>query len=302
MSEGSDAPRFSVVICTRNPRQAYLDEVLAAADGQTYPASRRELVVVDSCSDPPMSQRNIDWPANVSFVRLQQPGVGRARIAGVSAARGDWIVFVDDDNVIDPDYLEKAEEIIQRRPDVALFCGRISGDFEGTPPAWLKPFYRQLAIIDFPEDSWANHWDPAKVGYWAAGMCVRRDVIEEFCDEIHGDPVAIGINRGEDIQLVMHALSKKHVAGLFRALHLRHLIPRDRMTTDYLCRIVGEAAYNMTVLRCRDTGVGIIDFLKPSLLAARSTVQHGWAPAGRIGRAGAYAQIRGATACFRRRS
>jgi glycosyltransferase involved in cell wall biosynthesis len=298
-SEAGVVPRFSVVLCTRNPRRDYLDRVLAAIDGLTGTMSR-ELVVVDSDSSPALQERGISWPQATRIVRLGEPGIARARAAGVRAAKGNWIVFVDDDNVVDPDYLERAEEVIGRHPQLVLFCGRITGEFEQPPPPWLEKFKRQLAIIDFQSDSWASEWIPGKVPCWTAGMCVRRDIVTEYCDELSADPFVLAFaTRVEDVFLVMTTVAKGHCAGLFRGLHLRHLIPPERMTVRYLCKIVHETAYNMTVLRCRKGGAGIRDLLRPIRSAAVATFRHGCSPEGQISRAAAWADVRGALACMR---
>lgn len=82
-----------------------------------------------------------------------------------------------------------------------------------------------------------------------------------YCDEIHNDSFPTTIRtRVEDCHLVMRTLAKGHLAGLFRSLHLRHLIPEERMTPEYLCGIVYETAYNVTALRCRADGRGIMTF------------------------------------------
>jgi cellulose synthase/poly-beta-1,6-N-acetylglucosamine synthase-like glycosyltransferase len=297
--EPSSGLRFSCVVCTRNPRADYFQRVLAAIDEQSHAVEDREIVIVDSDSSPPLSERSFRWPRHTRFVRVSQPGIARARMAGAKAARGQWIVFVDDDNVLDHDYLQRAADVIDNRPDVALFCGRISGEFEAPPPSWLPRFFRQLAVIDFSRDSWASRWDPEKIPCWTAGMCVRRDVLRAHFDEVESDPFAVAIQtRVEDVYLVMRTVQKGLTAGLFRSLHLRHLIPPERMTPEYLCRITDETAYNMTVLRCRAAGPRGRDLIRPVKEWLLATWRHGWTPAGRIGRAAAFASFRGAWSCL----
>lgn len=298
MSGTSRCPPFSVVICTRNPKQRYLERVLAAINGQTVAVADREIVVVDSCSQPPLSDRDVSWPAGTRIVRLDQAGIGRARMTGVRAARGEWIVFVDDDNVLDNDYLEQAREVIRRRPDVALFCGRISGEFETPPPNWLCDFHRQLAIIEFPEDSWASQWDPTKIPCWTAGMCVRSDVVREHCEKAQGDAFVVALTRAEDVYLVMRTVANGRTAGLFRALHLTHLISKDRMKPEYLCRIARETGFNMAVLRLRERWPSWRDVLRPVKNALIATMKYGWSPRGRIARSAAAGDFLGAMCCL----
>lgn len=286
---------FSIVICSRNPRSDSIGRALKAICGQSLAGDQWELLIVDSNSSPPLEERGLPVPADTRFVRVEEPGIFRARMAGVFAAQGKWIVFVDDDNVLDRDYLEQAAAVIERMPEIGLFCGRISGEFESPPPKWLKPLYRQLAIIDFARDSWAREWDPQCVPCWTAGMCIRRDLaMTHFDSAATKQTAALVMNRCEDVQLVMNAVKAGHLAGLFKALHLWHLIPSDRMTVRYLQRISGETAYSMTRLRCSEAGVTAKDFLRP-LKNVLFACRRGCGPRFRIALATAWAELRGVT-------
>lgn len=291
-------PRFSIVLCTRNPRPVAFRRVLAAIANQSSNDFSWEVVVVDSGSTPPLGNRDMLWPAGTRIVRIDQPGIARARIAGVKAAMGEWIVFVDDDNVLDIDYLERAKEIIRRRPEVVLFCGRISGEFEMQPPEWLHAFHRQLAIIDVLEDTWADRWDPSKLPCWTAGMCIRRDIASSYCRSIDGDLFSQSLQRCEDVQLIRHVVNTGSTAGLFRGLHLTHLIPSDRMTVEYLSRIAYETGFNMFVMHWRDHGLSWRDFLRPIKNALVATIKHGRSPSGQIARASALGDLLGAARCL----
>ena len=286
------SPFFSIVICTRNPRGDSFARVLEAVRDQSPAAPRWELVIVDSNSSPPLKARSLPVPKETRFVRVEEPGIFRARMAGVFAARGEWIVFVDDDNVLDRDYLERAAAVIDRLPDIGLFCGRISGEFECPPPEWLKPLYRHLAIIDFADDSWAREWDPSRVPCWTAGMVIRRDLADRHFRAYSSDPFWLSVEtRTEDVHLVMCAVKAGHLAGLFTTLHLRHLIPPDRMTEAYLQKISCETAYNMTRIRCSESGITIRDFLRP-LKNAAFALRFGVGPRCRIALAAAWADFR----------
>lgn len=283
---------FSIVICSKNPRADAFNRVLEAVRNQSLDADQWELVLVDSNSSPPLEIRSLNVPTRTRIVRVEEPGVFRARMAGVFAATGKWIVFVDDDNVLDHDYLDQAAAVIQRMPEIGLFCGRISGEFERPPPQWLKLFYRQLAIIDLATDSWARVWDQTRVPCWTAGMCIRRHIADSHFRKSSADPFLLSINRVEDVHMVMCVVRDGNLAGLFTCLHMRHLIPKERMTVSYLKRISGETAYNMTRLRCREFGVTVRDFLRP-VKNALMAFRWGASPRGRIAAYTALAELRG---------
>jgi glycosyltransferase involved in cell wall biosynthesis len=100
-------PQVSVVVATRNraPRLAALLESLRA---QTLPASRFEVIVCDdgSTDDTPLVMTS---PEGLNLVPLRHDvseGPARARNAGVRAARGVLVAFIDDDCVASPRWLQ----------------------------------------------------------------------------------------------------------------------------------------------------------------------------------------------------
>jgi glucosyl-dolichyl phosphate glucuronosyltransferase len=100
-------PLVSIVICSHN-RSADTAECLSALMPQI--GDQAEVILVDSASDPKnqgeMSKLAILYPA-VKLVRVDQPGLSLARNRGVQLASADWVVFLDDDAVPFPDWLEK---------------------------------------------------------------------------------------------------------------------------------------------------------------------------------------------------
>jgi glycosyltransferase involved in cell wall biosynthesis len=65
----------------------------------TQSVSGMEIVVVDDCSSPPFRLPDNLNPPHINLIRLKRnQGDAGARNAGVVAARGDWIAFLDSDD------------------------------------------------------------------------------------------------------------------------------------------------------------------------------------------------------------
>jgi glycosyltransferase involved in cell wall biosynthesis len=78
------------------------------------------------------------WPAGwqVRVVREEKLGLSNARNRAIAEARGEYLIFMDDDETADPDWLCAYERlIVERQPDA--FGGRIRVLFEDTRPPWL---------------------------------------------------------------------------------------------------------------------------------------------------------------------
>ncbi len=115
--------RISIVIPTRN-RARLLGQALRSAGDQTW--QDREIIVVDEASDddtPAMLSR--DFP-DVRMIRhAEARGPAGARNAGVAAARGDWVFFWDDDDLMHPGHLAALVQAQRAAPANTLISGRV---------------------------------------------------------------------------------------------------------------------------------------------------------------------------------
>ncbi len=105
-SSSADRPLVSAVIPTRN-RPELLAGAIRSALRQTW-THLEVIVVVDGPDEGTISFLNRLTDARVRMVLLPEPGGGSAaRNAGVRAARGEWIAFLDDDDEWLPKKIER---------------------------------------------------------------------------------------------------------------------------------------------------------------------------------------------------
>src|SRR5512138_3142867 len=99
-------PRVSLIMPVWRPRPDWLRDAVDSALGQR--GVDLELIVVDDGNDVPVSDvlRDVDDP-RLRFVRISHGGVSRARNAGLAQARGDFVRFIDSDDLIDPASTER---------------------------------------------------------------------------------------------------------------------------------------------------------------------------------------------------
>src|SRR5215207_732682 len=94
----TNLPFVSVIVSTYN-RAGMLGRLLQALAAQTYPASRFEVVVVaDGCTDGTAELvRGVVAPYRLELVDVAHGNLAAARNAGAARARGELLVFMDDD-------------------------------------------------------------------------------------------------------------------------------------------------------------------------------------------------------------
>ncbi|HXP85600.1 MAG TPA: glycosyltransferase family A protein [Bryobacteraceae bacterium] len=96
-------PAVSVIIATYN-RGEILCQTMAMALAQDY--TDFEVIVVDQSPEPPEAVQRFVQNAGsrLKYIRRETPNLPAARNAGVRAAQGEIVVFIDDDVVIEPDF------------------------------------------------------------------------------------------------------------------------------------------------------------------------------------------------------
>jgi alpha-1,3-rhamnosyltransferase len=112
----------SVIVAT-NRRSPFLQEALASVGAQTH--RRVEVLVIDDGSDDPDSiARTVALHPGVTLIRQAASGVSIARNAGVAAASGEILAFLDDDDRWHPRRLEIQLRALEQTPDAVLsYCG-----------------------------------------------------------------------------------------------------------------------------------------------------------------------------------
>jgi glycosyltransferase involved in cell wall biosynthesis len=248
---------ISVITCTHNPRPEYLKQVLDALSGQTLDKQRWEYLLIDNASDEALSERiDLSWHPNSRHIREDRLGLTPARLRGISESTGEILVFVDDDNVLDLDYLEQVAQISDARPILGAFGGQVRPVFEETPPAWTKQYWSRLVIREFEHDRWSNVPSLHDTMPSGAGLCVRRRVANEYLAyHTNGkrrfmmDRTGTMLLSGGDTDLAATACDLGLGTGLFTVLKLSHLILRERLREDYLVRLVEGMAFSGVVLK-----------------------------------------------------
>lgn len=244
---------LSVVLPTHNPHCGRLARTLAGLRAQTMPLANWETIVVDNASTPALDAAELAAlsPANLRIVREPTLGLTPARRGGFSAARGELLVLVDDDNVLAPDYLDQVAAHFAAHPKLGAAGGKNLGEFETPRPAWWQPeFDGLLACRDlgdapqicsslFDASTGRNEYPLcAPVG---AGMALRRTALGPWLAD--ASTARLPDRRGSDLSssgdndIVLSILRAGWSVGYFPSLVLTHLIPSGRVQPDYIARL-----------------------------------------------------------------
>ncbi|RTM06354.1 MAG: glycosyltransferase family 2 protein [Hyphomicrobiales bacterium] len=243
MQDAKDAPKISpgapvisIVIATHNRSHDVLENVdalLPQCVGQPV-----EVIVIDSASAPVHARvlETLKAREGLSFIRLDEPGVARARNAGFEAGRGEWIALLDDDAVPRPGWVEAAIAHAARCDgQTAILAGRViprwPDNFE-IPPSELGPRARLLlSVVD--ENGFRDTTDhPIGVG---ANMLFRRSALKARGGfDVMSGRVGSNLASGEEAQMMTDLIEAGYRCWYSDAFVVDHKVHAGRLTRAWL--------------------------------------------------------------------
>lgn len=229
--------RFTVAICTWN-RAPLLSRVLERLTRLRQPACGWEVVVVNNGGTDD-TERVLDAFAGRLPLRRAfepRPGLSHARNAAVKHARGDYVVWTDDDALVDADWLTAYERATERHPDAAVFGGPVRPLFEGTPPRWLSAAWQEISAAYAARDLGGEPFELDGDGELPYGTNFVIRSREQR--QLAYDP-ALGRTReggalGEETAVIKAILSAGGTGWWVPDASVEHWIPKERQTIIYL--------------------------------------------------------------------
>ena len=234
---------ISVIICSHNPKRAFFEHVLASLQQQTVPYDQWELLIIDNASDTPIQKEyNTSWHPNVRFATEPQLGVTYARARGILEAQGNWLIMVDDDAPLFPDYIQCALNIIQQHPHVACFGGNQLPYTDVKPPRHYHAYLEMIGYRVVHRDRISNMymWETTPAG---AGMVVKRSIAQLYANAVFNKKQHAALGRkgnslmsSQDIDLAYNSIDQGFFNGVFASLKVYHLHIEEHLNDEYLWR------------------------------------------------------------------
>jgi glycosyltransferase involved in cell wall biosynthesis len=247
----------SVIICTHNPRPDYLRRTLDGLRAQTLPCPQWEIIIIDNASTAPVAANgDLSWHPEARVLMESQLGLTPARLRGIRESCAPLLVFVDDDNILAPDFLQQALAIAAKHPHLGAFgAGVLEPEFERQPTSEVVPLLHRLALRTARTDLWSNNLHDNDCCPWGAGLCVRRETAVRFTELVSRVMVNGILDRkgqqltsnGDDL-FTWAAVSVGQGFGIFTALRITHLIDARRVSPEYMVRLVRDSRVSECVL------------------------------------------------------
>jgi glycosyltransferase involved in cell wall biosynthesis len=231
---------ITVAICTFNRAESLrrtLDSLIAA---QVPSDIAWEIVIVNNNSSDHTDDVIAEYADRLPVRRVLEPRTGKSNALNraIDVARGDYILWTDDDVVVDASWLMAYVEAFRRWPEATVFGGRITPKYETPMQKWILQSEALLegpyAIRDFGDHALPLSADDEDHFPFGANWAMRAAEQRAFRYDPDLGPVPSRIRNQEETDLIQRVLDSGATGYWIPEAKVEHCIGRDRQTVRYI--------------------------------------------------------------------
>ena len=221
----ASGPLITVAICTRN-RAALLEKAVRSVLPQM--SDDTEFLIVDNASTddtPEIAARLAAANPRLTVYREEQLGISAARNTALKKAHGEFVLFLDDDETAEPDWLATYQRFLSapRSEKIAVVGGAVICEYETSLPKWAN------VSGTFNHDN-APKCLPHRGSLYGGNAAYRRNAA-----------LAVGmfdtqLRRGEDSDLMLRLQDAGHEIWWLPGAAIRHYVSAYRMKYRWMMR------------------------------------------------------------------
>ena len=232
---------ISIIICTYN-RDKYIYNVLKSIAENDFPASEYEIVLINNNSTDNTEQECFrfqnDFPeCEFRYFLEKNQGLSYARNRGITESQGDIFIYVDDDAVVNKEYLSSYSDFFEKNSEAMAAGGAIIPIYETEEPRWISYYTKQLLTAYL---YYGNHIKEFKAGKFPGGgnAAYRKEVFDQigvFNPELgrKGDSLI-----GAEEKDIFDKMRNKNMKFYYLPNSiLYHIISPQKLSKDYFNRL-----------------------------------------------------------------
>lgn len=239
---------FSIILCAYNAEgklEKALESIFAQENLSEYV---KEIILVDNNSKDETGNIMRDFTEKCSIAKYVfegKQGLSNARLAGINNSSGQWLIFVDDDNVLDNRWISKAKEYLEKNEKVGAFNGavipKVDEYLDKNEQMTLEVVLKGLACTHISEDKidYNSFVHPYGTPF-GAGLVILAEPIRELVEKgwvkSEGRKGNI-LSSGEDNEMCGFVKTKGYDFGFNPNMKIDHLINKSRLDKEYLTRL-----------------------------------------------------------------
>lgn len=245
----------SIIVCCYNSEKRLPETLHYIANQTGCDDLNIQVIIVDNASKDQSKKVAIkEWDKynlpNYSFTIVEElkPGLSNAREKGLTVSLHNYIIFCDDDNWLEKNYINTVYHLFERYPNTAIIGGHGEAVFtsEKIKPIWFDTYYNSYAV------GRVHSKECIVDSVQGAGMCIRKSVyLNTFI--IFGPLLLSGrkgkkLSAGEDSEICIRIRLMGYEVLYSPHLKFKHFLPDNRLTWTYLLKLHKGFASSFVIL------------------------------------------------------
>ena len=241
---------FSIIVCCFNSEKR-IGKTLEYLSKLELNSLLCEIILVDNNSrDRTVNIAKEKWasmnaPFDLKIVYEKKSGLTYARKKGIDFANFDYIIFCDDDNWLQENYLQVAFKYLQENTLIGILGGRSEAADKTILPDWFEK-YQYCYAVGSPHLTDIDITEEGQI--WGAGMVSRRNLLLQIFDEdfpfLCTDRKENNLSSGGDDEICMRVVLLGYRLFHVHELFFFHDINSERLTLEKLNSLFSGFRYS----------------------------------------------------------
>lgn len=233
---------FAVVICTYNGEKTIAQAIESILHLIDYQRLVREVFLVDNASTDSTKEICLSYVDDkVKYKYEAKPGLSNARKRAIETD-AEWVLYVDDDNILSEDWLVIFEGIIKEHDRLGVINGAVVASpveqLTKDEEIRLELMHRNLACTHIYNINNSATKNDTPMG---AGMCIRTSALKKVYEDgwlqLRGR-TGTNLSSGEDTELCDKVFAQGYTYFCTYDTYMLHLIPKSRLSKEYTDRLL----------------------------------------------------------------
>jgi glycosyltransferase involved in cell wall biosynthesis len=233
---------ISVIICTYNGKKHIVNCINHIINQKIHSEYLFELIIVDNASTDgtgDLASNYLSSLTNTLFawyvIQEERSGLNKARLAGLKKAQYEYILFCDDDNFLNQDYLQIGYDILYNNSNIGVLGGNGKPLFEVDPPEWFDKYAHSFALGPQSNHNGKIAQYPAEV--YGAGAFFKKEPLLKFFNSgfssIMSDRTKNNLSSGGDVEWCYIVQLYGYDVWYDERLQFLHAISSQRLSWNY---------------------------------------------------------------------
>lgn len=264
--------RFTIIICAYNAQDRIKEVIESVLEQENLEGFVEKILLIDNNSSDSTAKLIKSYEQKhkmIKYIFEEKQGLSNARLAGIKNSISPWIVFIDDDNILDSNWIREAYHYIESSEDIGAFNGSVipvfSEELTNLERDRLEIVLESLACTNLSRETinFNNNKHPYDLPF-GAGLVIKKKPVDKLVKRgwlsLEGRK-GNSLSSGEDSEMCLFIEKEGYSFGFNPRMIINHKISKFRLEENYLKRLAaGISKSSFDLYEKDDSKIKVLTF------------------------------------------